>query len=351
MKHPRRTDFAALLVLVLLIVVLLAFGTVIQSPSSQLPVSPTATHAPTRTILANASEWHEVWRRTVGQSYSSVPLITTSGNVVALSIWNENATSLVARDIQNGRTLWATALPSRVVHSLASDSDRIYVALSSGVQALRLTDGAPLWNTNRLPEHTSYYLQPVIQDAVLQVYGVYGKTTLYSIERENGQITSSEEYSDELILKTAATFIIERGIDLLSIDCGTNRSEWQITTRASVGTHRWPAFIDSAIMVFATGPHLVSLRAVDPTTGQAVWSTAEEIASNFVIVNSEIYALKADARLVAYDVRTGHEVEKLQLSGGSLDVAHASEYGLSAVSDTLLVYLGDSQELIVFGRD
>lgn len=325
--------------------------------SSWPPPGPSPTHGPSHTLTSSTLAWKETWRRQVGPSYTSVPLLAASGDLLTLPIWGEGETIVLALSALDGHTLWtqkATDLDFpdrqiRVVSSLFAGSNVVYVALPFAVQALRLEDGQLAWTTRRLPEHTSYYLFPAPNDGAIRLYGITGsKTVLYDIGIDDGQIKFVEEYPTRVVLKTDTVECVEDALDLQCVDSGV-LSRWNVSTRGSV--RPWPTYVDSSVMLFASGPHLSSLTAVDPASGRVVWQTPEDIVSNFTTIDDVVYTLEFDTSLVARDAFTGREVGRMQLGGGPLDVESGAEYWVTAADDRLYVYFGDSQELIAFSPD
>jgi outer membrane protein assembly factor BamB len=370
MKRPRRTDLAALFVLVLLLAVLLAFRTVLQDPPAPVSVGPTPTPAPAHVIVSNDLGWHEVWRQVVGPSFSrgawsSYSLIAISGNRIVMPVWETDNTRLLGLDTHDGQIVWTqrlvaqgrhlfstelsdlnSPLPARV-DSIFANTDQVYVALSNGVKAFQLSDGQPLWATaGELPRHTGYYILPQVNNGVVTVYGDGGtRVTEYEIDSANGQIQHTHSYSDGLLLKTSTADYYNDALRLLSVDHDSGEKRWEVHTPDKV--LRWPVFSDSGMMIFAAR----QLMVIDSVSGQIIWKTEERLPSNFVLIKDTVYSLRENAVLVANDAKTGKEKGRLEFSNRPLDLNGASEYWVAADDAQLFVYLGDSQELIALERD
>jgi len=323
------------------------------SPTFNNNMTPSA-HS--RYVLTSTLPVKEIWRQRIGTAFTSVPLAATAENKIVMPISNAYTTTLLAIDLADGHIVWKQELtdllfPDRrgaLVGSLFADSERVYAVLPFGVMTFDLTSGQPVWTTKRLPEHASYYISPLVEASTLQVYGIYGGTHVYNIDIQSGQIPSIEKYQDELLWATPMTNYVLKNLELLRIDRNSNQVVWKIKTRGSVGDNRWPLFSDSKTMIFFTGPRLGAIKAVDLESGETLWETPENTASNLTRFAKNIYALTNTGMLIAYNEFTGESVGALQFSEGPLDTEHASEYGVFAWNDTLLVYLGDSQELIAF---
>jgi len=325
-----------------------------NSASPWSPSSPPPTLGPSHLLIAKSPTWNERWRRTIGPSYFSVPLLAISGDALILPVWSERETLITSVSTHDGHTIWAKKVADpdfpgrqiRVVNSLFADSDRVYAALPFGVQSFRVEDGELQWITTRLPEHTSYRIFPKIEDGTIRVYGITSKTVLYDIGFDDGQIKSTQDYPERLVLKIESVECVEDALDLRCTDNETKTS-WKVTTRGSVRS--WPLYIDSRIVLFASGPHLSSLTGVEPASGAIVWQTPEDVVSNFTTINGTAYSLRIDAALVARDVFSGQEVDRLQFGGGPLDTESGGEYWVVGADDKLFVYFGDSQELVALG--
>ena len=323
------------------------------SPTVHNDVTPSA-HS--RFVLTSTLPLKEIWRQRIGTAFTSVPLAATAANKIVMPISNAYTTTLLAVGLADGHIVWKQELtdplfPNRqgaLVDSLFADSERVYAVLPYGVMAFDLASGQPIWTTKRLPEHASYYISPLVETSNLQVFGIYGGTHIYNIDVRSGQIQSIEEYQDELLWVTPTAHYVLKNLDLLRIDRNSNQVAWKIRTRGSVGDNRWPLLSDSTTMIFVTGPRLGAIKALDLESGKTLWETPENIASNLTRFAKYIYALTNTGMLIAYNEFTGENVGSLQFSEGPLDTEHASEYGIFAWNGTLLIYLGDSQELIAF---
>ena len=338
------------------VILLLTSCTILSRSAPNMSTEEALTPAvPSRKILSSTLPWREVWRQQIGSAFTSIPLIAVSGNEVVLPI-DKRTSTLVALNAQDGHTLWERPLadpqfPDRqvkVVHSIFADTKRVFVALPFAVMAFDCSDGRFLWITHRLPEHTSYYIYPDIEDDTLTVFGVYGDTKLYFINVNDGEIKSTEEYSGELLLRTPTAEYTIEGLNLVRVDRNIQEVLWKVATRGSLGTRRWPAFVNGNAMIFTTGPHLSSLCVIDPNSGKVLWQTSEDIVSNFALAGTNVYILNRDDELIAYDALTGRNVGVMQFGGGALDLEHASEYSIVAYDSRLFVYLGDSKEIIAF---
>ena len=344
-----------------MIIILLGVGAM-SCGSLQLPTPlpwPTATRGPSHAVASNGLAFHEVWRQVVGQSHqtdsTNGPLMTIAADTLVLPVLGVRESRLVALGTQDGRRLWTRKLdnpgfpdiPVRVMSMLA-DPKRVYVTLLSFVaEAFDLRDGKPLWTTKKLREHAGYDIFPLIQNDTLQIYSSPKDTAIYNVNITNGQITSIEGYPGDLIMKTSTTKCFDTVASLSCVDDDISKSSWEIPTRGQVT--KWPVLVNPETMIFAIGSSFKSIRAIDLTSGRALWQTPMDVICNMTVMNGIVYSIKADATLVAQDALTGHQTGLLQFSNSPFQRQPGAEYWVVAGDSMLFVYLGDSQELIAFG--
>lgn len=137
---------------------------------------------------------------------------------------------------------------------------------------------------------------------------------------------------------------------LICTDASTGQQRWKVATSGDV--RRWPVFFQPDLMIFEAGWGTAStLAAVNTTSGQILWQTPRDTASNFIIQGNEVYSIDINGVLAARDAVDGHEVGQIKFSGPQLDVDHAAQYWVAASDTMLFAYFGDSQELIAFACD
>jgi outer membrane protein assembly factor BamB len=281
--------------------------------------------------------------------------MAVTGHTLVVPSMPTDVTRVVAMDVRNGQVLWSLRVfipdwptPSIGVDTLYADSEMVYIAVPFKIFGNRLNDGAPVWNTDELPGHTGYFIYPEVQDNTLQTYS--NEVKLYSIEADTGQIKSVQKYPDGFLFEVSGVNYSTSLQGLVCTDARTGQERWKVTTSGNV--YRWPVFYQPDLMIFEAGWGTIStLAAVNTTSGQMLWQTSRDIASNFVIQGSAVYSIDINGTLVARDAADGHEVGQIQFSGTPLDVDHAMQYWVAASDSMLFVYFGDSQELIAFASD
>ncbi len=257
---------------------------------------------------------------------------------------------LTALNPHNGQKLWSQEFisPYRgdayLIDSIFADDKRIYIAVPYVVKAFSAADGQPKWTTSDLPGHTSYKIVPAKEPRLVRLKGGAG----YYVDKQNGNVSPAERDADEPEIETDELACqIDLNFNFACMDIETRQPVWQI----SLG---WPVkdvqSVNSKVLVVSAGSGYRNLLAgVDQSTGQKLWSQPNrEVISNFIVADGKVYALTMDSALVQYDPVTGSETGRMEFSGESFDTDQGNQYWLLAAGSEILVYFGDSQELIAF---
>jgi outer membrane protein assembly factor BamB len=334
--------------LILVALVLTACGP--QQPSRVLfPFTP-PTPYPSRQVISSDLGLQELWRQPMLLSYGHPPISVDSQDAIILPINSGGTGILTALNPHNGQKIWSQEFisPYRrdayLIDSILSDGERIYIAIPYVVKSFSIVDGQPQWTTVDLPGHTSYKLTPAKEPELIRVKGGSG----YYVDKQNGNVSPAEKVVDEPEIETAKLACqIDLKFNFTCMDIETRQPVWQI----SLG---WPVkdaqSVNSKVLVVSAGNNYRNLLAgIDQTTGRILWSQPNrEVVSNFVVANGKVYALIMDSALVQYDPATGSEIGRMKFSGKTFDTDQGSQYWLLAAGPEILVYLGDSQELIAF---
>lgn len=333
--------------------------------------APTPTPALSHNIASNDSAWHEVWRKAIGSSYSkgvsrSFPLVACHDGVILVPIWGEHEIRLVALNARDGNAIWSQPIsvpkqiasadtptnqenrepPSRV-DSIAVDSEQVYIALPNAIESLSLRNGQEKWvSQDELTSHTGYYIYPLDENKLLQVYGVSAtQAWVYEIDKRDGKIQSIKDYTTDILQDTSDGKYLSTPRGLIRVDKDTDQVLWSVPMPGPV--RRWLTFVKPGVMLASSGTLLGSLFGIDLQSGSVLWKTSENIASSYAVIDNSVYSLDEDARLIARNVVTGKETGQIVFDGTPLDVTHASEYWVVGGECGLLIYFGDSHELVV----
>ena len=340
------------------------YNSIVTRKVSTTTPDPAIKLAAAHQVLANNSTWHESWRRVIGPSsnYGAGALLACYKQTIVMSlksVWDQDGSILVALNSGNGKDKWREQLSftdksPAIITSLVVISDHIYVATAYSnyaVAAFRLQDGQAEWFTPDFPGHTGYDLYPSLDNNLLRLYGgISSQTTVYDIDPKDGQIVSTHVFSshdanEDAFMITAASKYTDTAQGLVHVDIQSGKT-WLVPTTGH--TRHWPTFLDPAKMIFTTDVPLATLFNVDTSSGAVLWKTPGNLASNHTVFKDSVYSLDANAKLTARDIATGRESGSIVFSGSPLDVNGNSDYWLASGDCGLLVYFGDSQELIDF---
>lgn len=305
---------------------------------------------PAREVISTDFSWQELWRQQMLLSHGHPPVTVDSQDAIILPINSGTTGMLTALNLHNGQKIWSQEYfsPNRgdayIVDSILADDKQIYIAIPYVVEAFRAVDGQPQWTTSDLPGHTSYNIVPAKQPGLIRLEGGTG----YYVNKQTGTVSPVEKGVDEPEIETDKLACqTDLKFNFACTDIATHQPVWQI----SLG---WPVrdaqSVSSKELVVAAGNGYRNLLAgIDEATGQVLWSQASRgVVSNFVVADGKVYALTMDSALVQYDAATGSEIGRMEFSGKAFDTDDGNQYWLLAAGPEILVYLGDSQELLAF---
>jgi outer membrane protein assembly factor BamB len=330
----------------LLAILLISCGT--NTPNRVLFPRTLPTPHLARQVISNDFKWSEQWRRSIKVSYGSVLLPVLTKDKVVLPVDAGSTGTLIALSPHSGQIIWSQDFISphdgdgREVFSLYTDDEKVYMATPFVVKAFNTADGQPRWTSSELPGGRRYELYPSSRSDVIRIDGGKG----YYANKEDGEITLGEQGVDMPEI-TTDTLVCQYDLqyNLTCMDRQTNQRLWQIQPG-------WPATgvsIGSKILVLSIGSHLNSLIGIDQATGKELWSISDQdVLSNFIVFDDSIYVITSEVALVAYDPATGKEKGRMKFDDGKFDTDHGNRYWLLPTDSEILVYLGDSQELIAF---
>ncbi len=306
-----------------------------------------------RQLGDNTLNWREHWRKTQirieGFSWERSYLLSVSGKVVCLQDDSVGQTyQLQVFDATNGNRQWLSrGKPRAGLGELAADAKRVYVIASFKIHAYDLNDGRPLWESQEMPSHRSYYLYSDgkklqardLTKEIAYYFDVSTGTLLDSISLSAGEGFTLLARFPQFDLRTSSRAV-------QAVDRVTQRPLWT-TDMENIGpVKRLPALFDNVLLV-GVGEQVF---AIDAPTGQVKWRNQDTpFASNFVVTDDGyLYALDYKARLVRFDVKTGQEKEHLQFTPAQANVSK-NRYWVATDGQTVFVSFEDSQELIALG--
>jgi outer membrane protein assembly factor BamB len=334
--------------LILVALVLTACGPQ-QSSRVLFPFTP-PTPYPSRQVISSDLGLQELWRQPMLLSYGHPPISVDSQDAIILPINSGGTGILTALNPHNGQKIWSQEFISPYrgdayqIDSILSDGKRIYIAIPYVVKAFSIIDGQPQWTTVDLPGHMSYELAPAKRPEFIRVKGGSG----YYVDKQTESISPTEKGVDEYEIETDKLACqVDMKFSFVCMDIETHQPAWQISLGWPVGEAQ---SVNPKVLVLSAGNGYRNLLAgIDQETGQILWKQHNrEIVSNLLVADGKIYALTMDSSLVQYDPVTGNEISRMKFDGKVFDTDQGNQYWLFAADPEIVVYLGDSQELIAF---
>jgi len=322
-----------------------------------------ATHSPAlspRTVTDVNLPFHEQWRRNNLLLFNTdADRLYVYGDQLFFVSYEDNGKTrrLEALNAKTGTLLWKTEPLPFSVNSLAVDGQRLYLALSEKIIAYNLLTGEVLWEDALLGGRTTYRVYPM------------GETLLVYSEED----VSSEGNEEQVVRKYDSQSGLLRGIDrinipqknsslllktpdfnywtdvksLWSINNEVNQEQWRIKIDNRVKYK--PLLIDSKL-IFASGI-FSDMICLNNISGHQIWKYGDKIVSDLAAKQGTIYAIRTDASIVGIDSTTGKEIGYIGIEPHVTETSSRSHAYLIAVSeDMLIVYYGDSQEIIAFSK-
>jgi hypothetical protein len=174
-----------------------------------------------------------------------------------------------------------------------------------------------------------------------------------TLDPRTGEILWRQEEKNPTIQKDQIDFMRTMS-GLYAIDRPTGQVLWERleVQPAYRQLNLWPSFIGSD-MLFEVGAPCYDIIRTNVHTGQVVWETSgRNYLSNFALTGSRLYALREDLTLVAFDLDKGTIVGTLEFNGPPAKTicTHSGSdvYWVVTNGPYVLVYFGDSRELIMF---
>ena len=335
-------------------VVVAAVMVLLQSCVPAWPL-PMPTPMASRTIVQSGLSLHESWRKdNLVVRYAGGVLASEKYVFFADTRMGLNKGRLQVLDAATGQLQWQVTDLS--VHSLATDRERLFIAVNWNIRAYNLSNGKLLWRTpGELPGHTGYSIYPM--GAEILVYSTensFQKSELVirTYDASNGTLkglSRTEKAPDtSLVLRSQSVDYWGDAEKLWAIDRSSGRTLWQ----AKIGgwSPHQPILTNSLIILSRNQFSGASfgLYAVDVRTGAIVWQYAGRCLSDFVLTNNTIYAIREDTALVGIDSQTGREIAAMKFA--TTKAVDDTQYWVAATINKVFAYFGDSQELIAFAQ-
>ena len=318
---------------------------------------------PHRLAETQSLNWVELWRLPNGLPQGPNFIIAGQNVVTWFGVDNQQSKDqcLVALELSTGRIVWQTLLKSPTYQGTRVDTayvdlslNHLYLTYSYRVQAFDLQTGGLLWFRELNPGgHVGYAFEAQSSNPLV----IYNSSDqVFRIDPFTGTILSRKREMKWGLQKDGIEFSSPPGVGLEAVDQTTNRVLWRkpgvyLLTQADWTIFTGEDMIYSVAMVHPLAPGAPDsyLSRVNIRTGVERWHAYGRHVSNMVLDGGLLYTLREDGALVTLNAESGQPVGVIQFDRPFSKIGERS-FWVAVQDPYLLVYVGDSQELIVFKR-
>ncbi len=256
---------------------------------------------------------------------------------------------ILAVSLETGEIAWKTRHQG-VIERVDRDTERIYVLSSYHITAYRSSDGKRLWQSEEFPAQTYYQFYEWGMGNPLRLYS--NKDTIIFLDPLTGETLGQNPYPffmqygrfdffyEVLTNKQAGTSTRMMWV----VDHETNQRLW---SREIVWRRLMQPVFSGEDMLYLDGKVIYDILRVNLQTGEDRWKTTRSrYISNFALVGSSVYLLDRQGSLVALDANNGQEIGRVSFNGPPPQELGTYPYWVAADAQFVLVYFGDTEELI-----
>jgi len=312
--------------------------------------------AESHSVQTSELELVEQWRFRTGipnaHGAETPPFLFTTSDRVVVGHYVEDDKEqsdsvLTVLALENGQVLWQTQYQSQGYGTeilsayLDQQTNRLFIFYSFNVSAIDLETGAILWTTPPLTTHTSYVFSP---ESGSQLLLNTDHEEQIIMDPANGQILSKQKTGQSAMTIWHNNIKLTRsGTALQAFDQEDNLL-WE---KPGYGIELWPTFLDNGDMVVESGNAIFEITRMNLQTGGEIWKSQWDYASNYAVMGNRLYALRRGGSLEARDLETGKRIGTV-LFDRPLGLIGSRPFWVAVSDPYLVVYLGDSQEIIAF---
>lgn len=326
-------------------------------PTNHMRLQVFPTPIPSRTISYATTTAQEIWRisNLIIPHRDTSKIYVDSDSLYFVAYDEDGITRwLEVHDARTGELRWKSDILLSIEDSLASDGQRLYIALAKQILVYDIQTGQFLW-TQELPYgHTSYQIYLLAE--TLLVYSeedsINGRELIIrSYNLQTGALENVDRtdipHNHSHILRTTLSDYWTDGESIWSVNRQTKQVNWSLALANRV--EHQPVLID-ANFVFCSGI-FSDVMSLNDDTGSLVWKYEGKAVSNLSANSGIVYLIKDDATLIGKDANTGQEVYRVEMLPQFTENETRTMSYLVAVNDTsIYVYYGDSDELLAFSK-
>lgn len=249
-------------------------------------------------------------------------------------------------DLASGDEIWDGRGGASAI--LATDQNRIYVGDVdlTGVYAYEGKTGEIAW-IKTLDVRNIGDISAVGGD--IGVYASLNK--FYLLDAQHGMVKESRESVLETLpfaCNESTCFYYEH-TRLIAVNRENNEPLWTRDLDHEIDNH---PILQGGVIVVQPSRYLGQVYAFDSLNGRFLWKSEHNVVSDVAVRNDIAYFLTDDAELMFVDIANGGILNSVQFEPNYLDLRSSSgdtyPYFVRTSGDYLLIYFGDSWELIAF---
>ena len=311
------------------------------------------TSATPRQFEGGTLQLQEYWRLRV-TVWPSAPRMVASGGLLVFVPLVPQRFMLRAVGMEDGRDKWQILEDTPyIIRALAAGHEHIFVGQDREVRAYQIANGQLSWTRPlSIPDRVSYSFR--VTPSELQVYAHSGGSSeIYNLDTARGDLSSVSRVHDNpnqeaRILESDGQeyWLNDRGghYTLRSVNTTSGQLNWEW---AMPGSFKYIPEIIEQRMYLNFGTEIVGL---DLSEGHPVWSMSAdaEIVSNLALGEHEGCFLQKDIILTCLDLSNGNTMGQVQFHP-TLVPPHTEDYWVLIHKKIVLIYFGDSGEIIALG--
>ncbi len=315
----------------------------------------------TREVKNAEFPWKEYWRLSESPVLVSENFHTNGEQFIYVS-YSASKFRLNVVNAHNGSLIWKAGPLPYNGDSIAVDTKRIYILTGSNLYSYNLHSGELAWEVTGLPMRTIYNIYIENNKLIVCSTENAGENNSIGIVRTYDSESGLLEKTNNIMLFESAVFILKAGTNnywsnsnnygadpkyIWSVDSGTNSMQWSAPVTGRIQGD--PLLIGNRLVL--ASDLFSDVIALDNKTGKKIWQYDKKIVSNIAADAGILYAIREDATLVAIDISTGNEIGHLEILPSFTEESPGSRsipYYVTAAEGIVIVYFGDSQEIIAF---